>query len=217
MLLGELVAGVARRFQGERVELVIRGRAVRAVLERLVLHRRDRRQRAEIELRDVDVHGYDLEAVSAVAESVRLESLPASRFVASDIAIAGRSALAPLVSWLDRYSEEWSLEVDASGRVRAHHARRPVVAVVEPVVEHDVLTIELTGLAWRGLRLPLPAPARLTRRHQLPPLSPGLSVVEARRDGDAVDFRLELDSISERLDVRALHWAIVGGTRLAFS
>jgi hypothetical protein len=216
VLLAELVAGIARRYQGERVELVVRGRPLRAVLERLGLQRRGRDQSAQLELRDVDLDGCGLEAVSAVARSVRLESPPMWRFVASDIEITGRSALAPLVSWLDRYSAEWSLDVDAAGRVLARHVKRPVVAVIEPAVADDVLTVELRGLAWRGLRLALPGRPRFERRHRLPPLVRGLSVVAAHRDGDAVAFRLALDSLSERLDLRALHRAILAGSRLAF-
>ncbi len=216
LLLGELVAGIARRYQGERVELVVRGLAVGAVLERFGLQGRGRGQRAELELREVDVDGYELETVSAVARSVRLEPFPASRFVATNIELSGRSALAPLVSWLDRYSREWSLEVDAEGRVLARHERRSIIAVVEPTVTGDVLTIELRGLAWRGLHLPLPGHPRFTRHHRLPPVSRGLSVVEARRDGTAVDFRLAVAEVSERLDVRALNRAVLARSRLAF-
>jgi hypothetical protein len=216
LLLGEIVAGIARRYQGERVELVVRGRAVSAVLERVGLQRRGRGQRAELELRDAAVDGYELETVSAVARSVRLEAFPASRFVAANVELTGRSALAPLVAWLDCYSEDWSLDVDAGGRVLARHTRHPVEAVVEPTVEGDVLSVELRSLAWRGLRLSLPGHPRLTRHHRLPPIARGLSVVEARRDGTAVDFTLALAEVSERLDVRALNRAVVAGTRLAF-
>lgn len=217
-LLVELVEGLARRFEGEQVELSLRGRPMGATLDEIALRRRGPRWEVRVELRELGWDGLKIEALSAVVRSVRLEPPPASSLIASGAEIAGRTSIEGVVAWLDGRVPGWKVGTDAHGRVqvrrRLSRLRSSICLHLEPVVYHGVLTLELRAFRLGSLRVPIPSWLRVTREVPLPALGGGVSVAEARRRDHAVDFHLTVSSVSERLEVDQLREAILRGSRV---
>ena len=188
-VLAEMLGVVARGFEGQVVEVVVGGRPLRAVLSKLRLEHPG----GYLALRDVDWDGWPFLTLTASARALRVDRLPPPRVTAFDVEVAGTSALAPLVAWLDDVVAGWSLRVGPAGRIEA--GRGIVSAVVEPVVSDHELRLELRGVRVGRLCARLPRVLRLRRRVALPALDRGLSVLDARRRGGVVEFRLELPSV----------------------
>jgi hypothetical protein len=188
-VLAEMVAVVARGLEGRVVETEVGGRPLRAVLEKLRLDHPG----ARLALRDVDWGGWPFVTVAARARALRVERRPPPRVTAFDVEVVGTSALAPLVAWLDGLVTGWSLRVGPTGHVEAR--RGLVSAVVEPVVADHELRLELRGIRLGRVATRLPRRLRPRRRAALPVFDRGLSVLDARRRGDSVDFRLVLPCV----------------------
>jgi hypothetical protein len=69
--------------------------------------------------------------------------------------------------------------------------------------------LEIRHVAWRGLRIDLPRWLKMTHRVPLPALPDGVSVLHAAREGDAVGFRLAVNDVKRKLDLRAV---LTGGS-----
>jgi hypothetical protein len=80
---------------------------------------------------------------------------------------------------------------------------------VEPVVDHDAFEVELVALHWGKMRLAAPRWLRLTRGFPVAPLPLGLSIVEARRRGRGVEFRVAVASVSRNIDAALVREAIL--------
>lgn len=213
-ILVELVDGVALRFGGERIECSVRGRSVAAHLDWLRLVPRKDRYEAHLQLSNVDSDGFAFDHLSAVAQSLEVDPGRHSRVTLSDIEVKGRSALTPVVAWLGSRLTDWILTVDQTGAVIARHRVRGVTLVVEPTVDHDAFQLELRAVRWRGHRLQVPNWLRLKRTVATLQLEPGVTVIEARRRGQAIDFDLRVESIQQGFELAQLREAILHGARI---
>lgn len=211
-MLVEMVDGLAQRFGGGPVECSVRGRAVVAHLDWVRLVRRKGRHEAHLQLSQASLDGFPLDRLSVVVQSLRITSGYQPRLSLDDIEVKGRSGLGAVVSWLGDHLTEWSLSVDDAGAVVARHRRHRLALEVEPSVEHDRLRLELRALRWRHRRHPLPAWLRLRRTATTLQLQ-GISVVEARRRGQEVDFELRVESVDQKFELAQLRHAILPGAR----
>ena len=208
-LLVELIDGLRGRFEGRQIELVLGGSQLRAVLDSIRLRRPGAHYAARVELRDVDRDGWRLETLSIEADSVKIEPFPRPEFTASGITVIGSSAIGPLVAWLDERATQWQLGVDGEGCVEVRRRGRSLRMTVEPVIDHDRVKVELVALRWGKMRLAPPRWLRLTRRFTVAPLPLGVSIVEAKRIGRGVAFRLAVASISRDIDAALVREAIL--------
>jgi len=195
-ILAEVADGLIRTVKGRNVELVVGGRRVTAVVDAIRLRRSGDRYQGRLVLRDVDWDGLPVEAMEVVARSVRIEPLPTPRLIASNIAITGRSPLAPFVAWLDERAPGWNLSADDTGHIEARHRHGDIAVFGELVVADHRLQVEVRGVRWRGLRVSLPRRLRIRRTVELPALPIGMSIVEARSRPPVVDFRLAVPSVT---------------------
>jgi hypothetical protein len=150
-------------------------------------------------LRDVDRDGWRLETLSIAADSVKIESFPLPEFTASGITVIGSMAI----------GAPWQLGVDGEGCVEVRRRGRGLRMTVELVVDHDRVEVELVALRWGKMRLSSPRWLRLTRRFPVAPLPLGVSIVEAKRIGRGVAFRLAVASVSRDIDAALVREAIL--------
>jgi len=73
----------------------------------------------------------------------------------------------------------------------------------------DRVEVELVALRWGKMRLSSPRWLRLTRRFPVAPLPLGVSIVEAKRIGRGVAFRLAVASVSRDIDAALVREAIL--------
>lgn len=208
-LLVGLIDSLRSRFEGRQIEPVLGGARVRAVLESIRLPRPGARYDARVELRNVDGDRWRFDTLSIAADSVRIESFPLPEFTASGITVIGSAAIDTLVAWLDERVTPWHLSVDGDGRAVARRRGRGPRMTIEPVVDHDAFEVELVALRWGKMRLSPPRWLRLTRRFRVAPLPLGMSIVEARRRGRGVEFRLAVASVSRNIDAALVREAIL--------
>jgi hypothetical protein len=193
----EVLAIVARRFEGRRLELLAAGRPLRFLIHGVEIRGGADSHQVRAELRDVRWDGWPFEPVCVAAHKVRLSTFPPGQVAASGVRVDGRTSLWAAVAWLNGYVRGWQLCVHGDGRVEARHAAHADIALsVEVVVRDHRLLVEVRGVGWRSLRLSLPSALRLRRTVRLPALPVGATVVCARRDGDAVDVQLAVPEIS---------------------
>ena len=212
--LAELVDGLVQCFGDGRVEFSIRGRSVEANLDWLRLVHRKQRYEAHLQLSNVEFDGFAFDHLSAVAQSLRFDPGMHPRLTLSDIEVTGQSALTPVIRWLGTRLTEWVLTVDDAGAVVARHTAHSLTLEVEPSVDHDELHLELRAVRWGRRRLPVPSWLRLRRTAARMALPPGVTVIEARRRGEAIDFRLGVQSIQQKLELAQLRDALLQGARL---
>lgn len=209
-ILAQLVDGIAGRFEGRRVEFSIGGRPVQAVLDWIRLRHIGTQFEARVDLTDIEAAGWSLTSLSVVAASVRIEITAAPQLEISGVEVVGRSPWDAFIPWLDAHIRDWTLRLDADGRVEARRTPRNLSIVIEPFIHDGHLNAELRALCWRGLRLPLPAWLRLVRRLALPVLPRGTRLLEAHRRGGVVEFRATSDGLVEELELARLRNAIAG-------
>jgi hypothetical protein len=207
-LLVELAGGLARAFRGRPVGVELFGRRIRGELDSLWLDRRDDHYAGRLELRSVDCHGLEVDALSVVADAVALTSPPRVALMASGVEVQGRSALEPLVAWLDRELPEWNLRVAEGALIRAVPRSGGKRFLVDAAICDDELEVELRALQWGRVTLRCPYWLRLTRKMRLPALPEGVSVAEARHRGSSVEFRLSMPTLSHSFDPGRLRDAI---------
>lgn len=196
----DVIAMLATRFEGRRLSLPIDGRRLEGLVHWIGVHGSAEPHQVRIELREVDYDGWRLDPVAIAADEVRMRSSPAANLMAFGLHIDGRAPLQPLVTRLNRQLREWSLAVDADGRVEARNVRSPELRLtIEPTVQDHRVDVELCGVRWRRVHLNLPTWLRPRRIVELPALPLGVVVVDARRRGDAVDLRLTVPSVSKNL------------------
>jgi hypothetical protein len=212
-LLAQLIDGIATRFAGQRIVVSIDGRAVPALLDSLRLLRRDDRFEVRVDVREVEVQGVRVDELSAVARSVSIDPGLETTIVARRIETSGTASLEDLVAWMDARTDEWTLRLDVHGRVRATHVARSVDVVVEPSVRDGVAYLEIREVGRKRWHVPVPAWLRLERTIDLT-LADGWTLVEARRAGDRVHFRLRCDELSHGVNPAGLRDAILRGDTL---
>jgi hypothetical protein len=213
-ILVEIVDGVVQRFGDGSIEFSARGRSGRAQLDWLRLITRKGRHEAHLQLSDVDFGGFAFDHLAAVVESVRITSGRQPRLTLDDVRISGRVPLAAVAGWVSDRGTDWVITVDDRGAVLARHRSRDVTAEVELTVDHDRLEMELRALRWRRHRLPVPSWLRLRRTVTTLELAPGVTVAEAHRRGQWVDFVLGVDSIDQTFELAQLRDAILHGGRI---
>jgi hypothetical protein len=213
-ILVEVVDGLAQRFGGGPLECSVHGRSVVAHLDWVRLVRRHDRHEGHLQLSRAAVDGFPFDRLSAVARSVQVASRLQPRVVLEDIEVKGRSELDAVVAWLATRLNGWGLAVE-DGTVIARHRRDAVELEVEPSVEDDRVQVELRALRWRGRRLPVPAWLRLTRTVATLELQPGVTVVEGRRKGRAVEFELRIDSVEQKFELAQIRDAILHRARVS--
>jgi hypothetical protein len=209
-LLAQLIDGIARRFEGQRVDVDVRGRRVRAVLDGIRLTRRDARSELSVDLAAVDVDGVRAARLELRARSVRVGPGATTTFVADDIDVDGELELRDAVAMVDERVPDWSLDVDADDEVVASQPRRRLAVHVEPTAHAGELRLEVRSIELRGFHVSVPRWLRLERSFAVP-LEPGWTLTEAAAEGARVRFRLHGEGVREDLDLRQLRDAI-GGT-----
>jgi len=210
-VLMELADGMMRRFGGQPVELVLGGTRVEALLESVRLRRDGDRYTARAELTNAVWDGLRVDELLVVADSVAVAPGAPPRVTLTDVELSGSTPLSALVAWIEPHVEGWSLAVDADGLVVAQGPRPGVRFVVEPEVEDHRLHAELRALRWGRRRVPLPSWLRLVHTVALPALPRGLTVADARRRGQTMDFRLRLPLLVERFDPARVRDAVFSG------
>lgn len=219
-MLADLVDGVARRFAGNRIEVVLHGRPAKGRLDSIRVFRKDDRYEAKIDVSDGSFDGVPIEQATITVRSLRIDPGVPSRATAEGITITGRAALEPLIAWVDTRIDDWTLSVSDDARGRAviaapHEARyRGASFVVDGTLRDNELHVELRGARWRMVKVGVPGWLRFTRTIPIRELSSGLRLDEATRRGDVVDFRLSLAEATGDIDLMAVRDAIVRGTRI---
>ena len=209
-LLAQLIDGIATRFSGQRLVLSVGGRRVPVLLDSLRLFRRDESFEVRLDLREVELQGVRFDEISAVARSVSISPGTQPTIVAKSIETEGVASLADLVAWLDARTDAWSLSLDRRGDVVARHVERAVSFIVDPTVRDGVAYLELREVKGAGLRLPVPRWLRLERRVELT-IDGGWRLLEARRTGPTVHFRLERDELVHAVHPSRLRDAVLRG------
>jgi hypothetical protein len=193
----DVLAMMAARLQGRRLTLPIGGRRLALVVRGISVRAAAGPDQVRIDLHDLDYDGLRLDAVELAAEELRLRPLPTATLIASRMRVDGRTSLAHLVRWLDRHVPDWSLTVGSDRRVEATRLRRPAIRLsVEPAIDDHRVHLQVRAVRWRRLRLAVPRALRVRRTLQLPVLPFDALVVAARRDGEGVDLRLTIPTIS---------------------
>jgi hypothetical protein len=201
----EALAIMARRFEGRRLELLAAGRPLRILIHRVEIHVGAHSHQVRAELREVRWDGWPLDTVRVAIHDVQLSTFRPGQVSASGVRIDGRTSLSAAVAWLDGHVRNWQLGVSADSRVEARRSVHADIALsVEMVARDHRLLVEVSGVRWRRLRLPLPPALRWRRTVELPTLSAGATVVCVRRDGDAVDVELAVPQISWSLGTSSL-------------
>jgi hypothetical protein len=213
-ILVEIVDGVVQRFGDGSVEFSARGRSGKGNLDWLRLITRKGRHEAHLQLSDVEIDGFAFDHLSAVVDSVQIISGRQPRLMLDDINVTGRSLLTVVVGWISDRTADWAIAVEDAGAVVARHRVRDVTVEVELSVDHDRIEMELRAVRWRRRRVPVPRWLRLTRTVTTLELPAGVTVVEARRRGQWVDFDLHVDSIGQTFELAQLRDAILRGGRI---
>ena len=196
---GAFVA-LAASLEGRRLNLTFAGRAFEALVHWVGVRDGDEAHQVRVELRDVAYDGWRIDSLEIVADEVRLEALPDGTLTACGVRVDGCTPLAPVVAWLDQRSADWRLAVGPGGQVEARDGGSPGMRVdIEASVTDGEVHLELCGVGRGGGRLALPGWLRLRRTVPLPALPLGAEVVDARRRGDMVEFRLTIPSVSRSL------------------
>jgi hypothetical protein len=120
----------------------------------------------------------------------------------------GRSALEPLVAWLDRRVTACDIRVAKGGFIEAIPRPGSPAVLLDAVVEDGELELELRAVRWRRLTLRCPRWLRLARTMPIPPSADGMKVADARRLGADVEFRLLLPTFEYSFDPIRLREAI---------
>jgi hypothetical protein len=213
-LLSQLIEGVATRFGGGRIDVIVQGRRIEASLDALRLQRRDNRRVLRIDLSDGVFDGIAFDDLTLLAYTVRVDVGLEPTLVVGDLELQGRAALGPLVAWVDRYLPAWRLVVDGDAIV-ARHGARDVSYLVEPHVRDDEVHFELRAAQWRGRRVRIPSWLRLERTVALQ-MPSGWSLVDAVRREHTVTLVIRAQEVEQRLRASSLRDAVMSGGRLQF-
>ena len=213
-LLAELIDGVLGRFGGQRLELVLRGQAVKGVLESLRVSGRDRTLGVVADLTDVDWAGPPLSRLQARARGVRVASGSGVKLKADGVDVEGRCELVDVVRWVDGRTGPWDIGIDDRGHLRADRVDGNVGLTAEPVYVDGRLELELRAAHWRGHDVRIPRWLRLTRTQDLPELPDGMALTDVHRSGGDVSFRLDVGEVDSPLDLAKVRDAVLRGSAL---
>jgi hypothetical protein len=198
----ESADAIAQAFRGRAITFDVGGRRLTAVLSRIELRPGGDRG-ARLELTDVNVDGVRVPSILVNASEVTFEPPPDLGLLLAGVEVSGEIPVSELVAWADRQTPDWDLKLVDGGRISAQARAdgRQVIAV--PTVIAGRLELEIRHVAWRGIGLDLPRWLKMTHRVPLPSLPDGVSILHAAREGDAVDFRLAVNDVRRKLDLRA--------------
>jgi hypothetical protein len=214
-LLTQMIDGMAARYAGQQVELSIRGQRVSGWLDALRLLRRGDRHELRVDTHDIDIEGlpFRLAEFDIVVRSLSLVAGLTPTLVATDIEMRGRAGLEPVIAWAAQRVEGWQLGVQGERVTVTPVQMRSASFAVEPVVRDNTVTLEFRGVRWGPIHFGLPRWLRFERSVPIE-LAPGLTVVDAVREGDQVRFQLHLGKIEQRFEPKAIRDAIMHGSRL---
>jgi hypothetical protein len=204
--------GILSRFGGQRIELTLYGHTVTALLKSLRVRRQGALFQSKIELVEVDWDGFPVDALTFVANGVRLVPGVPTRAEAAQIDLEGALSTATLLEWLTSHELDWDLDVTDDGLIRARHPRRKLTAIVDASIVDDLLRIDVQRARWLGV--PLPAQLLTSRAVPLSPLPNDARIVRASRDDHIVRFTLDIPTMAGSLDLTQIRNAIVAGTAL---
>jgi hypothetical protein len=201
-LLAGTVAEVARGLEGRQVETDYAGRAFRATVETVELDRTPSHG-VRLTLGDAVWDDLPIECLSVLAGEVSVQPPPEMALTLSQVNVSGRIGLTELAPWLRRSLPNWGFAVTADNLIEAVGPGGRRRFILDPAIADGKLELVVHEFRWWGLRLPIPRWIRVVRRIALPPVSDGVVLAEATRQGDAIDFKIRLRRICKPLSLRS--------------
>ena len=114
------------------------------------------------------------------------------------------------LSWLATNETGWTVDLDEAGAMRAVHRDRPF-RWEAPAPSRTEAEVEVSAVGYGDKGVRLPRWVRIVREIELPPLPPGMRLVDAHRIGDQVSFRVAVDDVKLDLDLDRVRSAIMRG------
>lgn len=216
-LLAELIDGLLARYAGRRLTMSLHGHDVSGVLDALRVSGVANDQRAHAVLSDVEWRGHRLEEVVIRARQLRISPGLTATLTAHPVEIEGRAQLADALAWLATNDTDWAIDLDDAGELRAVHRDRPFRVAGTGAVTDGKLEVEITAVGYGDKGVRLPRWVRIVREIELPPLPPGMRLIDAHRIGDQVSFRVLVDDVKLDIDLDRVRNAIVRGTAVPVS
>ena len=210
-LLGDMIDGLLARFGGRRLTVTVHGDDVSGVLDALRVSGPSTDQRAHAVLSDVEWRGHHLEEVVVRARQLRITPGLTATLTAHPVEIEGRGQLADALAWLATNDTGWTVDLDQAGALRAVHRDRPFRVGGTGAIADGKLEVEVSSVGYGDKGMRLPRWVRIVREVELPPLSPGMRLVDAHRIGDQVSFRVVVDDVKLDIDLDRVRSAIMRG------
>jgi hypothetical protein len=210
-LLGDMIDGLLARFAGRRLTVTVHGNEVSGVLDALRVSGPSTDQRAHAVLSDVEWRGHHLEEVVVRARQLRISPGLTATLTAHPVEIEGRGQLADALAWLATNDAGWTVDLDDAGKLRAVHRDRPFRVGGTGAVADGKLEVEVSGVGYGDKGVRLPRWVRIVREIELPPLPPGMRLLDAHRIGDQVSFRVLVDEVKLDIDLDRVRSAIMRG------
>jgi hypothetical protein len=198
-LVAENVERIARRFRGREIVLRGGGKSLRGVLVSLELRGSSGRA-AELVLSDALWSAMRVRTLSIVAEQLAMTPPPSVGVTLHGMRVTGEMEFAELIAWVDERVPQWTLTVDHAGMLRATSLDGTRRFALEPVVIGGQLEVEVRGVSFHGVGARVPRWLRVTRKIPLP-LPEGVSITEARKNGQDVAFALTLPPVTRSFDL----------------
>ena len=101
--------------------------------------------------------------------------------------------------------------LDDAGKLRAVHRDRPFRVGGTGAIADGKLEVEVSSVGYGDKGMRLPRWVRIVRELELPPLSPGMRLVDAHRIGDQVSFRVVVADVKLDIDLDRVRTAIMRG------
>jgi hypothetical protein len=210
-LLGDMIDGLLARFAGRRLTVSVRGDDASGVLDALRVSGPATDQRAHAVLSDVDWRGHHLDEVVVRARQLRISPGLTATLTAEPVEIEGRAQLTDALAWLATNDTGWTVDLDGGGELRALHRDRPFRVGGTGAVADGKLEVEVSAVGYGDKGVRLPRWVRIVREIELPPLPPGMRLVDAHRIGDQVSFRVLVDEVKLDIDLERVRSAIMRG------
>ncbi|MEU7629959.1 hypothetical protein AB0C34_08225 [Nocardia sp. NPDC049220] len=206
-----LSEGILSRFGGQEVSATLLGHDLHATLRLLKVRRHGAHFQSKTVLTRLRWDNHPIEAMTVVAQGVRLIPGVPTKLRAAQLDIHGTVTTAALVGWLNTRALDWTLDLDESGSIRARHRRKRLTALVDASVTDNRLAIIVRKAGWFGIRVP-------HRMLGIPPLPleppNNARIVSATRSDNLIRFRIELPEITGSFDLAQIRSAIRAGTTL---
>ncbi|WP_227979024.1 hypothetical protein [Nocardia spumae] len=212
VLMTLLSEGILSRFGGREVTATLLGHDLTAILRTLKVRRRGAHFQTKTVLTELRWNGHPVEEMTVIAHGVRLIPGVPTKVRTAGLDVTGAVTTAALMEWLNEKRLDWHFEVHPSGLISARHRQRRFRALADATISDNQLIIAIHEVSWAGVRVPrrwvTVAPVPLTD------LPSDLRIVRADRQGDRVNFRIELPAVTGSIDLGQMRAAIVAGTTL---